>query len=82
MLIRYNMQISFCDHERYILRNMPLTQARVVSALASPSVFQVLRTADSSSLLDMSSDPFADLASSTEAFAREFRGFMAASPSQ
>ena len=42
--------------------------------------FRVLSTVSSSSLLVMSSDPFADLASSTEAFAREFREFMTRNP--
>jgi hypothetical protein len=37
---------------------------------------QVTRVVSSSSLSDMSSDPFADLASSTEAFATGFREFM------
>ncbi len=40
----------------------------------------VLHTSYASSLPGMSSDPFADLASSTEAFAREFRGFMSRNP--
>lgn len=44
------------------------------------TIIQVLDTAYPSSLLDMSSDPFADLASSTEAFAREFREFMTRNP--
>jgi hypothetical protein len=44
------------------------------------TMIRVLHTACPSSLLGMSSDPFADLASSTEAFAREFREFMTRNP--
>ena len=40
----------------------------------------MLHTFASSSVPDMSSDPFAELASSTEAFAREFRAFMNRNP--
>lgn len=40
----------------------------------------MLHTACPSGLPDRSSDPFADLASSTEAFAREFREFMNRNP--
>jgi hypothetical protein len=40
----------------------------------------LLHSASPSSLLDMSSDPLTDLANSTEAFAREFREFMARNP--
>jgi hypothetical protein len=40
----------------------------------------VLSIVCSSSLLVMSSDPFADLASTTEAFAKEFREFMTRNP--
>src|SRR5216684_7777855 len=42
--------------------------------------FRVLHSACPSSLPVMSSDPFASLAPSTEAFAREFREFMTRSP--
>ena len=40
----------------------------------------VRHTVCSSTLLDMSSDPFADLVRSTEAFAKEFREFMTSNP--
>jgi hypothetical protein len=40
----------------------------------------VLHSAFPSSLLDMSSDPFRDLANSIEAFASEFREFMTRNP--
>ena len=43
-------------------------------------VILVLHGVCPSSLLGMSSDPFADLASSTEAFARKFREFMSRNP--
>jgi hypothetical protein len=56
------------------------TLGGAVSASHLNAIILALRTACSSSLLDMSSDPFADLASSTKAFAREFREFMSRNP--
>jgi hypothetical protein len=43
-------------------------------------IILVPQRVSSSNLLVMSSDPFADLASSTEVFAKEFRGFMTRNP--
>ena len=51
-----------------------------VSASCLNAIILVLPIVCSSSLLVMSSDPFIDLASSTEAFAKEFREFMTRNP--
>jgi hypothetical protein len=51
-----------------------------VSVPRLSAITLVRRNACSSTLLDMSSDPFADLARSTETFAKEFREFMTSNP--
>jgi len=53
-----------------------LARGNQLSAGGQARELRVTQTASPSNLPDMSSDPFADLASSVEVFAKKFRDFM------
>jgi hypothetical protein len=57
-----------------------LARGNQLSAAGQARELQVTQTASPSNLPDMSSDPFADLASSVEVFAKKFRDFMTRNP--
>jgi len=57
-----------------------LARGNQLSAGGQARELRVTQTASPSNLPDMSSDPFADLASSVEVFAKKFRDFMTRNP--
>jgi hypothetical protein len=57
-----------------------LARGNQLSAAGQARELQVTQTASPSNLPNMSSDPFADLASSVEVFAKRFRDFMTRNP--